>query len=238
MILNQIRKSSLLWRRFTPLEEFLLGILQRELPEKPRRINQRRIDLINRVSRCLKWTEIMFYQMRDGKPVRDEEAMFPCRSHEEIILAEIKFSPARISKVYKSEIYGVSGHMFSIVTRPSPKPISFCREYTLKSVKLVDDPMVEFPPTLLERLRKRLPPDYDDLAGQSVSRWRVFDPSDIYQVPLENANYILLAESEDGSAEYLGVRVSGKSNEVYYLPHEGRPEKVATNLRKAIERKS
>ena len=238
MIMNQIRRISLLWRRFTPLEEFLLGVLQRELPEKPRQINQRRIDLINRVSRPLKWTEIMFYQMRNGKSVRDEESMFLYRSHEEIILAEIKFSPALTSQVYKSEIYAVSGLMFSIVTRPSPKLISFCREYTLKGVKLVDDPMVEFPPTLLERLRKRLPPDYDDLAGQSLSRWRVFDPSDIYRVPLENADYILFAESEDGSAEFLGVRVSGKSSEVYYLPHDGKPEKVATTLRKAIERKS
>ena len=238
VIANQIRRISLLWRRFTPLEEFLLAALQRELPEQPRRINQRRIDLINRVRRPLEWTEIMFYQVRDGKPVRDQQAMFPCRSPEEIVLAKIQFSPARVSQVYKSEIHAVSGHMFSIDTRPSPKSIAFCREYELMSVKLVDDPMLEFPPTLLERLRKRLPPDYEELAGRSLSRWRVFDPSDIHRVPLGNANYLLLAESEDGTAEFLGVRASGKSKEVYHLPHDGRPRKSATTLQEAIDNES
>jgi len=206
MILDQIKRISLLWRRFTPLEEFLLGVLQRELPEEARRINQRRIDLINCVRRPLKWNEIMFHQMHDGRPVRDEAGMFPCRSAEDIILAQIKFSPARAQKVYTSEIVAVSGHMFSIDTHPSPKRIAFCREYILKSVKLIDDPMVECPPTLLERLRKRLPPDYDRLAGQTLSRWHVFGPSDIYRVPLENANYLLLAQSEDGTAEFLNSR--------------------------------
>jgi len=234
MNLNQIKKISLLWRRFTPLEEFLLEVLQRELPEEPRRINQRRIDLINCVRRPLKWTEIMFFQLHDGKPVRDEGDMFPCRSQEEIILAQIRFMPERSQRSYTSEIIAVSGYMFSIDTHPSPKRIAFCREYILKGVKLVDDPMVECPPTLLERLRKRLPPDYDALAGQELSGWYVFGPSEIYRVPLENAHYLLLAQSENGTADFLGVRASGNSKDVYYLPHDDEPRKSARTIKEAI----
>lgn len=181
-----MRKVSLLWRRFTPLEEFLLGVLQQQLAEEPRRINQRRIDLINRVIRPLRWTEIMFYQMRNGKAVVGEEPMFLCRSHQEIILAEIRFSPELTTELWTSKIYAVRGHMFSIVTRPSPKPISFSGSFTLKGVQLVDDPMQEFPPTLLqrlhERLRERLPQDFDELEGQAISGWNVFKSSQIYSL--------------------------------------------------------
>jgi hypothetical protein len=227
-------RLSMLWRRFTPLEKFLLGVLQRELPVEARQINQHRIDLINRVSRPTEWTEIMFYHMRSGKVVFDEEEMFSCRSSEEIVLAEITFSPAQMLQVWMSRIYSVSGCMFSIVTRPSPKPISFFREYGLKNVRLIDDPMIEFPSTVVERVRRRLPPDYDELAGKSISAWRIFDAADVYRVSLESADYVLFAEREDGSGQFLGVRAEGTSREVYRLPHDGTPERLAQTLRDAI----
>jgi hypothetical protein len=46
--MSTLKRISLLWRRFTPLEHFLLGVLQ-ELPGEIRQMNQRRIDLTNRV---------------------------------------------------------------------------------------------------------------------------------------------------------------------------------------------
>jgi len=234
MILNLIRLVSLLWRRFTPLEEFLLGVLQQHLPEGPRRINQRRIDLINHVVRYLRWTDIQFYQMRKGKAVVDEGPLFPCRSNQEIVLAEIRFCPAGTPKVWTSRIYAVCGHMSSIVTTPSPKPISFSSPFTLKGVKLVDDPMQELPATMLERLRERLPSDFEQLAGQSIAGWDVFQPSQVYSVALDDGEYLLLAEC-GGRAAFLGVRMKGKSKDVWFLSHDdAEPKKAGATLNEAL----
>jgi hypothetical protein len=233
-MMNRIRRLSLLWRLFTPLEEFLLDVLQRELPDEAREINQRRIDLINHVSRPLAWTEIMFYQMRKGKVVAEEELLFRCRSRQCIVLAKIRFSPDQSPDVWTSEIHAVCGHMFSVTTRPSPMPISFCRSFTLRSVRLVDDAMMEFPPTLLERLCKRLPPDFERFAGRSVSGWAVFDRSNVYTVHLEDGDYLVFAEL-DGAASYLTVMAEGKSKSVYYLPHDEPPRRVGSTLEEAIE---
>jgi hypothetical protein len=234
MILNLIRRLSLLWRRFTPLEEFLLGVLQQHLPEGPKQINQGRIDLINHVVRYLQWTDIQFYQMRKGKAVVDEGPLFPCRSKQQIVLAEIRFSPAGTAKVWTSRIYAVCGHMFSIVTSPSPKPISFSSPFTLKGVQLVDDPMQELPATLMERRRKRLPPDFEELAGQSIPGWDVFQSSQVYSVALDEGEYLLLAE-RGGHAAFLGVRMEGKSNDVWLLSHDDRKtRKAGATLKEAL----
>jgi len=237
MILNQMKRISLLWRRFTPLEEFLLDVLQRELPEEARCINQQRIDRINRVSRPLDRTEIMFYQMRWGKDVVDEEPLFPCRSQQDLILADIQFSPCNSSGVWRSQVNAVCGIMFSITTRPSPKAISFSKHFVLRSVELVDDPMQESPPTLLSRLREGLPSDFSAVAPTSVSGWSVFAESDVYAVHLNDGDYLVLAE-RGGEASFLGVRVGDRSKTVYYLPHDGSPKKTGSTLKEAIEGKS
>lgn len=234
MLLNRIRMVSLLWRRFTPLEEFLLGVLQQHLPEGPRRINHRRIDLINHVVRFFGWTDIGFYEMRKGKAVVDEGPLFPCRSKQEIVLAEIRFSPAGTPKVWTSRICAVCGHMSRIATSPSPKPISFSVPFMLKGVELVDDPMQEWPATLFERLRQRLPSDFEEFAGQSIAGWDVFRSSQVYDVALDDGEYLLLAE-RGGSAAFLGVRMKGKSSDVWLLSHDDtRPKKAGATLNEAL----
>ena len=182
----------------------------------------------------LRWTDIQFYQMRKGKAVVGEGPLFPCRSKQEIVLAEIRFSPAGTTKVWTSRIYAVCGHMSSIVTSPSPKPISFSSRFTLKGVELVDDPMQELPATLLDRLRKRLPPDFEELAGQSIAGWDVFQSSQVYSVAWDDGEYLLLAE-RGGHAAFLGVRIKGRSNDVWFLSHDDpKPKKAGATLNEAL----
>jgi hypothetical protein len=129
-------RLSLLWRRFTPIEESILAEVEHVLPAACREkfVKQRRA--INKVQRILDWTEINFYSMRDGTVNWEPSIAF--RNRGEVELAEVRFSIGR--RDFHSTIWAISGHVFSLVTRPSIKPYAFQKITAIRKVALLSNP--------------------------------------------------------------------------------------------------
>jgi hypothetical protein len=88
---NFAQRISLLWRRFSPLEERLLPTVRGTLPPDALPTFDGQVAAINHVQRLPEWTEIDFYHRRLGKIDWSDVPMFPRTG--EFPLADVRFSP-------------------------------------------------------------------------------------------------------------------------------------------------
>ncbi len=87
-----VQRLSLLWRRFSPLEERLIAAVCGALPEPAQPIFEAQIAGITLVQRLPGWTEIDFYRRRSGRTDWSDIPAFPRTG--EFPLAEVRFSVA------------------------------------------------------------------------------------------------------------------------------------------------
>jgi hypothetical protein len=203
-------KLTLLWRRFTPIEESILSEVGRVLPDNCREKFVRQRQAINKVQRILDWTEINFYSMRQGAAYLDPCIAFINRG--ELKLAEIKFSIQE--RNFYATLWTVNGHVFSLITRPSIKPYAF-RKITSIKVALLTNP--ENPPSDAS-IKFTLPASYIKWINasdrQEVNRWAVYEKSQVFVIHLSDGDYAVLAERE--GAEFLLARSEGNDSSIYY----------------------
>ena len=75
--MNIMQRLSLLWRRFSPLEERLIAAVREVLPERAQPVFDAQIAGITLVQRLPRWTEIDFYRRRKGKTDWSDVPAFP-----------------------------------------------------------------------------------------------------------------------------------------------------------------
>src|SRR4051794_38598062 len=102
-----LQRFTLLWKRFSPLEERLLALVGAGLPRGAQPIFDAQVAAITRVQRLPpSWNEISFYRIRHGKVDWSDVALFPCT--DEFRLEEIRFTIE--GKRYKASLSSIAGH--------------------------------------------------------------------------------------------------------------------------------
>ena len=206
------KRLSLLLRTFTPVEERLLGEIAKALPEHIRDIYLKQIQSINKVQRYLDWTEINFYHFRKGNP--DWGSVQQFRRTDEFTLASVGYRIKGID--FETTLKGVSGHIFSLVTRPSIKQYSFGKIEAIHYVRIHDDP--NFSASKRISTRGKLPPEYleniEKVGIYSIGGWNILEPKKVYQISLSTDDFLILAERQ--GEECLMTRDNLWDHDIYY----------------------
>jgi len=180
-------RLSLLWRRFTPLEKWLLDEIRKVVPVGAQPAFDLQVAAINRVVRMPPaWGEILFYARRNWADVPP----FPCA--DEFRLAQVNFRSA--GRSYKAVLSSISGHIFDFVITPGPKNVAFLPWEGTPTVKLLGDPLRL---STGEREREVLPAEWQDLLkrhSRLSATWELYDETSAYRIVLGDEQYLVLAQ--------------------------------------------
>jgi len=217
------RRLSLFWKRFSPLEEWLLTEVRKLLPAEAHPVFDAQVAAINHVQRMPpSWGEIAFYCRNNWTGV----PMFPCT--DEFRLAEIKF---RIGgRAYKADLSCISGHIFDFAITPGPKKVAFEPWESEPVSVLLRDPLRA---PMGRKETESLPPQWRDFlaqhAGDGVHGWVLYDETTAYRVVLYDAQYLILAERE--GRQFILYRVEPSGDALYYLKeHDGIPQPIEQEI--------
>ena len=117
-----------MFRKWTPWEERLLGLLTQSLGDKHREAMLSQLKAVNKIQRIVGWTEIDFYVMKRGQVSWEGvPALFDDR----------EFTLARASTFadggrIQSELVCVGGHLFSIESKAPIKPLAFRQDIRIE----------------------------------------------------------------------------------------------------------
>jgi hypothetical protein len=215
------QRLSLLWRRFSPLEERLIATVRDVLPAEATPAFDAQIAAITLVQRHPHWTEIAFYRRRWGKVDWSGVPMF--RHTGEYRLAEVRFAAGR--RRYRATLTCIGGHIFDFAITPSPRSIAFAAWDGPPTARLLSDPLAPvsaratepMPDTWRELLAPGRLPDTGD--------WTFHDSRTAYRVTLDEAEFLVLAE-RDGD-EFVLHRIEPSSSSLWHLAsHDGVPEPI------------
>jgi len=226
-----IRELSLLWKRFSPLEQRLLLAVRQVLPPAAVLTFDAQVAAITRVQRLPpSWSEIDFYCMRRGKVNWLGVPLFPCT--DEFRLAEVSFRVR--SKGYKATLSNIRGHIFDFAITPGPRGVAFEPWDTDPIARLVSDPLrtptgrkePEMIPAMWRDFLDRHP-------GPPPAGWTFNNEATAYRLALEDGVYLILAE-RDGSA-FILYRVDPPASGLFYLPHyDCNPEELAGDVESVV----
>src|SRR5678815_3940260 len=110
-----LQRLTLLWKRFTPLEEQLFAQIRTVLPDSMQPIFDAQVAAINHVQRLPPaWNEIDYYCRRGGRNYWNTVRTFPCT--DEFRLAEVVFHVE--GKRYRATLTSIGCLLY---TSPSPR---------------------------------------------------------------------------------------------------------------------
>jgi len=225
--------------KLSPVESQVLRAVSAELSPTAREVFNKQIDLVNLVQRHADGKEVNLYVMRRGKPVYEEQFLFPLRR--EVQLANVEMLGGR------AEVWLVEGWVFSILFDKPPKRI-LEQGVKIEQVRLLDDPMVAASADsasdakrreeVRATIRSQLPDEYLQLVGKgkeiTVNDWAVSGIQGIRKVVQRDGSYYLLAEKEGMGA--VGIKEDESAGQLYYLDYgDDRGEKITVSLRKFLE---
>ena len=221
------QQLSLLWKRYTPLEEQLFAAVHAALPEPARLIYDAHVAAIAKVQRILQWNEIDFYLKDKGRGL----PLFPCK--DEINIAEVRFSAKR--QMYRATLGCVAGRVFDFHIHPAPKDIAFSRWDAPPTVMLLDDPLRLSADSKLAAIILPQWRTYLDAHGSDCPpNWTLYDEHSAHRAALEQGEFLLLAESWEG--ERILQRLDPACGKLYYLKtHDGIPEPLDEELTSIIK---
>jgi hypothetical protein len=187
---DALKRISLLWRRFTPLELGLLDAVRSVLPRAALPIFDAQVNAVTRVQRLPGWSEIAFYRMRHGRVSWDGVPLFPATS--ELPLAEVRFAVR--GRSFRAILTAIHGHIFDFAITPGARDIAFDSWDCEPRVHLLADPLndmetpahVALPEPWLSFLRDAGPGD--------AHGWVLYTESEAYRVALEAGEFLVLAE--------------------------------------------
>ena len=230
--MSSLRRLTLLWRTYTPVEEAILAAVVEALAHEPGELMQGQIRAINKVQRTLEWTEINFYCIRLGKVRWPETVAFLNKG--EFKLATIDYELA--GRPFRTELWAISGHIFSFITRPSLKA-SWAEKPLRVEVTLEGDPSspIDTRPDVLPYLPKSFlaMAQAHSLPGQ-IHDWNVPKPNETHIVHLPEGDFVFLASRDGG--EYLLAPMTPGNNQIYYLDESSSLTPVGEDLLQAMNR--
>ena len=218
-----IERLTLLWRRFSPLEERLLSAAREVLPPEAQAIFDAQVDAITHVQRSPpSWTEICFYRLRRGKTDWSSVPMFPCT--DEFRLAEVGFRST--GRRFKAALTSIGGHICDFATTPGPKAAAFAAWESDPAVVLLANPLRSSTGT---RVPEPLPTFWQQILaadpGQWACGWVLHDAETAYRLTLDCGVHLVLAERE--GEQFLLQRIDPEDAEPYYLDqHDSAPERL------------
>lgn len=228
-----VRRLTLLWTRFSPLEKRLLAEVRNALPAAARPIYDQQVAAIKRVQRHPRWTEICFYpKIRlHKKPRVDWHSVpsFPCT--DEFPLAQVRFSIS--ARPYKATLTSINGHIFDFAVTPSPKEVAFVPWDAGTTVQLLDDPLRT---STGKGPREKISAAWGKFLSQhsqkEIAGGTLYDENTAYRVPSDNGQYLLLAERNGDEFILQNVEPDeGSPKKLLYLAsHDGTPEPISGTL--------
>jgi hypothetical protein len=222
-----IERLTLLWRRFSPLEERLLSAVRPALPPEALSIFDAQVEAITLVQRSPpSWNEIRFYRLRRGKPDWSGVPLFPCT--DEFRLAEVIFRST--GRRFKTALTSIGGHIFDFATTPGPKAAAFAAWESDPAVAMLANPLQAStgapPPESLPAIWQQI------LAAdpsQWTSGWVLHDARTAYRLTLDSGVHLVLAE-RDG-AKFVLQRIDPQDGTLFYLDeHDGTPEPLTSGV--------
>jgi hypothetical protein len=215
---NLTQRISLIWRRFSPLEERLLAAVRETLPPETIDAFDAQVAAITLIQRHPHWTGIAFYRRRFGKVDWIGIPMFPRVS--EFPLAEVRFSVAH--RRYKATLTSIGGHIFDFSVTPSPKSVAFAEWDASPTSKLLSDPLAAD----AARPPETIPPVWSEFMAQPKSftrDWDLYDASTARRLTLDEGEFVILAER--AGDEFLLHRIEPVATTLFYLEsHDATPE--------------
>jgi len=214
------QQLTLVWKRFSPLEERLIAAVRGVLPPEVQSTFDAQTKAVNRVQRGPEWTEIAFYRLRRGRP--DWRGVPPFPRTNEFPLAEVRFGAG--GRKYKSRLTCIGGHVFDFATTPSPRDVAFLDWEGEPHVRLVESPLDPAAPTPVEPV-----PDawkrFLSHSRPSGGDWALHEPADVHRVTLEEGEFLLLAER--AGRDFLLYRVDPPPGAYFVqLGPDARPESL------------
>jgi hypothetical protein len=219
------QRLSLLWRRFSPLEERLIAAVRDVLPPQVQLNFDAQVAAITLVQRHPHWTEIAFYRRRNGKVDWSGVPMFPRIG--ELRLAEVRFTAK--GRRYKATLTSIAGHIFDFAITPSPKAIAFADWESAPSVRLLTDPLTvessretePIPDAWREFLARRQPQDTDG--------WAYHGSETAYRTTFDDSEFLVLAERQGD--EFVLHRIEPPASTLFYMEsHDGTPEPIKGDI--------
>lgn len=227
-LLSIVQRMSLVWRRYTPTESSLIEAVLSVLGPDSQALARQQYASVNRVQRLLDWTEVSFFAARWGKVHWPVDSLFPNRG--EFELATFAFSVD--TTAFQGSLWCVSGHIFSLVVRPSIKLAAFGNLSDIQ-VKLVGNPMssgLSHP-----QLASFLPASYlafcEGCIEDAVADWRVAKPEEVHLVHLAAGNFVFLAQRD---ADFLLANGTAPSNRIYFSAGGEEPVPVSDSFGDAM----
>jgi len=227
-----LQQLSLLWRRFSPLEERLLAAVREVLPAPAQPIFDAQVAGITLVQRLPGWAEINFYRRRQGKV---DWSDIPAFAHTgEFLLAEVRFSAA--GRRYKATLTSVGGRMFEFLISPSPKAISFASWDGDPSARLLADPLI----AQSSRAPEPIPTAWREFLvgrhGQQPGDWTFHDADTAYRTTVGQGEFVVLAER--AGDEFVMHRIEPPASNLFYVaPHDGTPEPISGAIQDVFREK-
>lgn len=172
-----------LWfRTFAPLEERILEAVVDALSSPTREVVRKQLDVVDRVRRV--GNESVFYRIVDGRPSWDGVPLFDDRGT--WTLASGKVVVAGTESRFRVEC--VSGHVFSLMTRPRIGRHLFAvpTSIVIESTFDVSTQTSQLPPDLVDW--------YD--SGRDSRIWNVLAPNEAYTVNLPEGEFLVVADRQ------------------------------------------
>lgn len=217
------QRFSLLWRRFSPLEERLIAAVRNVLPPQAQTIFDAQVAAITLVQRLQ--NEISFYRKRAGKVDWSGVPSFPRTG--EFRLAEGRFDAK--GRSYKAELTCIKGHIFDFTVLPSPKVIAFTDWDSPASARLLSDPLTiesanesePIPNSWRQFLARPRPVGSDD--------WKFHGPESAFRTAFNDGEFLVLAE-RDGD-QFVLHRIEPPASTLFYVDsHDGTPEPITGDI--------
>jgi len=221
-------RVTLLWPRYSPLEERLLTAVRDVLPPGARRVFDAQASAVTLVQRSpATWTEICLYRMRRRKADWRAVPLFP--RIDEFRLAEVRFASA--GRPFRTTLTCIDGHIFDFATTPGPKSVGFAPWDGEPATRLLTDPLSAAPST---PAGARIPDGWQQLADSyraapTPSGWVVHDAASAYLVMLDQGEFLVLAER--AGDEFVLQRLEADSDGLFHLPaHDGVPAPIRDDI--------
>jgi hypothetical protein len=222
--MNIMQGLSLLWGRFSPLEERLIAAVREVLPPQAQPIFDAQVAGITLVQRLPQWTEIDFYRRRKGKVDWSDIPAFPRTG--EFPLAEVRFAVAK--RRYKATLSSIGGQIFGFGITPSPKAVAFVAWDAPHSTRLLADPLV----VDSSRMPEPIPVAWREFLahrqGARPGEWTFHDADTARRVALEDGEFLILAERPGD--EYVMHRIEPPASVFYLASHDSTPEPIEGEL--------
>jgi len=219
MAMPILQKISLLWRRFSPLEEQLIAAVRKVLSPPAQTIFDAQVAAITLVQRHP--NEICFYRRRAGKIDWSGVPSFP--RTDEFQLATMRFTAQ--GRSYQAKLTCLKGHMFDFSIIPGPQAVTFETWDAPAVVRLLADPLAipsgnapnPLPASWQELLARPRPADTDE--------WEFHDAQTAYRTVFNDGEFLVLAER--AGDQFILHRLDPPASTLYYLnSHDGIPELV------------